>query len=54
MYLEITYYHTLYKREVTDIVCGEVKMEDGKAVFASMGRTQAVELEYVRSIKPVE
>lgn len=59
MYNKITYYHTLYKREETDI-CGEVEFQHDEThnqtyvVFASMGRKHMIEAKYVRKIEPIE
>lgn len=52
--MKITYYHTLYKRNVTDIVAGSIEVKDGKVVFASGGHRYAVELENIVSIDPIE
>ena len=52
--MRIRYYHTLYKREVTENVGGDIKFEDGRAVLCSMGHRYAVELERVIAIEPIE
>lgn len=52
--LEITYWHTLYKREVTDIVFGSIQFVGNAVIFASHGHKCRVELEYVKSISPME
>lgn len=52
--LEITYWHTLYKREVTEIVFGSVHFVGNAVIFESHGRKCRVELEYVKSISPME
>ena len=52
--IKITYYHTLYKRNVTEHVADDIVFKDGKAVFSSMGYRQAVEAEYIVSIEPIE
>lgn len=52
--MKIRYFHTLYQREVTDNVFGKIRIENGKAIFASMGHMHAIELEYVISIEPLD
>lgn len=52
--MKITYYHTLYKRNVTDIVAGSIRIKDGKAIFASGGHKYAIDLVYIVSIEPIE
>lgn len=52
--LKITYYHTLYKRDVTDIVCGGIEFKNGYVVFSSSGHKYAVGLVYVKAIEPLE
>jgi len=52
---KITYYHTLYKREVTELVRnGEFEFKDGRVVFNSFGHGVAIEFEYVRKIELIE
>ena len=56
MYLKITYYHTLYKRDVTEI-CGEVKFHYTDHVyvtFASGGHGYLVDAKYIKAIEPIE
>lgn len=52
-YIKITFYHTMYQKEVTAVTT-EVRIENGKAYFSSVGYSEAVELEYVRKIEPLE
>lgn len=52
--MKITYYHTLYKRNVTGIVAGSIEVKDGKAVFASGGHKYAIDLDRIVSIEPIE
>lgn len=52
-WIKITYYHTMYQREVTAITT-EVTFGNGKAYFSSMGYGEAVEAEYVRKIEALE
>lgn len=48
--MKITYYDSLYKREVTSIVCGEIVFKDGAVNFSSGGHRYRIELQYVRKI----
>lgn len=50
-YMKITYYNTLYKREVKLFVAGKVEFKNGEAHFSSGGHGYAVPLEYVRKIE---
>lgn len=53
--MQITYYHTLYKREITTLVIdGEFEFKDGRVVFSSGGHRYAVEFEYIRKIEPIK
>lgn len=52
--MKITYYHTLYKRLVTDIVAGDITFMDGKVYFSSKGHGCCIEVEYVVSIEKGE
>lgn len=52
--MKITYYHTLYKREVTNIVTGNIDFKDGKAFYAAHGRKYCVEIKYIVSITDLE
>lgn len=54
MYTRITFFHTLYQKEVTWMAFGAIRFEDGRIVFHSGGHGYAVEFEYVRSIEPVK
>ena len=47
--LNITFFHTLYNKEVT-WKTDEVQFENGKVIFPFMGRKQSVDVVYVRSI----
>ena len=58
MYLKITYYSRLYKREITDLACGEVafhRTESGDVVatYKCGGHGRAVEVKNIRTIEPV-
>lgn len=52
--MKITYYHGGYERNVTENVFGEIKFEDGCAVFASMGHRYAVPVDKIVCIEPIE
>lgn len=52
--MKITFWHTLYKRECTYNVCGNITFKDGRAVFNSGGHGVAIESEYIISIEPLE
>lgn len=57
MYSKITYYHTLYKREVTEIVCGAIEFhytDHAYVTFASMGHGCMVDAKYIRKIELLE
>ena len=47
-YMKITYYHSLYMKEVSDIVAGTIEFREGKAIFSTHGRRYSILLEYVR------
>ena len=49
--MKITYFHTLYKKEVTANVCGEIEFKDRMAWFSSGGHYYAVEVKYIRKIE---
>ena len=51
--MKIRYFNTLYQREMTMDVAGNIQFEDGRAIFASGGHRYAIELEYVIAIEPV-
>lgn len=56
--MEITYYNTLYKRDVVEKVT-EVNFKENYqnvmcALFCSMGHRYSVEMKYVKNIKLVE
>lgn len=48
--MKITYYHTLYKKNVTALVAGDISFKDGYVHFASFGRRYAIEAQYIVSI----
>lgn len=54
MYNKITYYHTLYKRDVTELVTGKIEFHQDHITFSCMGHGQAVRYEYIKSIEPQE
>ena len=54
MYNKITYYHTLYKRDVTEIVTGRIDFHQDHITFFCMGHGQAVRYEYIKSIEPLD
>lgn len=58
MYSKITYYDTLYKRIVTDIVAGAIEFENTPsgpaAVFCSMGHREMIHVKHIKSIEPLE
>ena len=54
MYNKITYYHTLYKRDVTEIVTGRIDFHQYHITFFCMGHGQAVRYEYIKSIEPLD
>lgn len=59
MYSKITYYHTLYKRNVEEIVCGAIEFEycesakEVCAVFAHFGRMQMIPVKDIKKIEPM-
>lgn len=54
MYTKLTYFDTLYKREATMIICGDIDFvtNPGMITFKSMGRGYAISVENVISISP--
>lgn len=50
--MKITYFHTLYQREVTEFIRdGEIVFRGGYAYFHAGGHGYAIELIYIRSIE---
>lgn len=53
-FIKLTYYHTMYQKDVTVIV-DKIKFdEDGYARFAHMGHKEAVEIKYIRKVIGME
>lgn len=54
-HMKITYFSTLYKRNVTAIVFGEIKFTmDGHIQFYSMGHGYELRLNQVKKIELIE
>jgi len=53
-YVWMTYYHSLYKRNVTELVCGVIKFSEGMCLFKSGGHGYAIPVHSIVSIEPVE
>lgn len=54
---KITYYHTLYKKEVTDIVCGSIDFrytDHAVVIYHSGGHGHIVDTKYIKKIEPLE
>lgn len=49
--MKITYFHTLYKRNVTCNVAGNIEFKDGYANFAAGGHRYSVGIEYIVAIE---
>ncbi len=57
MYSRITFYHTLYKRDVTTIAGGAIEFhytDHAYITFKSGGHEYLVDAQYVKKIEPVE
>ena len=57
MYAKITYYHTLYKRDVTLITCGKINFhftDHAFVTFKSGGHGYLVDTQYIKCIEPME
>lgn len=54
--MKLTYFDTLYKRDVEMIVAQGTKIEfkDNKIHFASGGHKYAIEMEYIKEIESLE
>ena len=52
-YVRMTYFHSLYKRNETVLVCGGIEFSNGMCVFKSGGRGYAVPVQNIVSIEPV-
>lgn len=53
-FVKITYYHTLYQREVTSVVDEISFDEDGYARFSCMGHKEAIEIKCIRKVVGIE
>ena len=51
MYMRITYWDTLYQREASMMVCGEIKFDQDGARFASMGHRRMIPIKYIIKIE---
>ena len=49
--MKITYYHTLYKMNVTRNVAGNIEFKDGYANFAAEGHRYSIGIEYIVTIE---
>lgn len=47
----ITYYHTLYKKDVEALVVGNIEFKGEEVYFKSGGHGYAIRVEYIRSIR---
>lgn len=52
-FVKITYYHTLYQREVTSVADKINFDEDGYARFSCMGHKEAIEIKYIRKVEGI-
>ena len=52
-YVKVTYYHTLYQREVTSVTDEISFDEDGYVRFACVGHKVAIEIKYIRKIEGI-
>lgn len=52
-FIKITYYHTLYQREVTSVVDKISFDEDGYARFSCIGHKEAIEIKHIRKIEGI-
>ena len=56
--VKITYYYTLYKREITRIVAGDIAFKTTESnsyvIFHSGGHGYQIETKYIRKIEPLE
>lgn len=52
--IKITYFHTLYKKNVTSIVFGDIEFKDGQVYFSASGHRYAVLVEHIVSIQKIE
>lgn len=50
----ITYYSTLYKKVLEDLVTGEIEFKNGMVTYASGGHRYARRVENIISIRPAE
>ena len=48
--MKITFYHTLYKREVTWL-CDNITFKEGKVIFVANGKKYSLEIEYIKKIE---
>lgn len=53
-FVKITYYHTLYQREVTSVTDEISFDEDGYVRFACVGHKEAIEIKHIRKITGIE
>ena len=54
MYMRITYWDTLYNRDASMIVCGEIKFDQDGAHFASMGHRHLISIKNIIKIEAIE
>jgi len=52
--MKLTYFDTLYHRQATMMVAGEIRFKKDGIEFASMGHTCFIEYEYVIRIEEAE
>ena len=52
--MRVIYFHTLYKREVSDIVAGDIKFDDDGVTYSAGGHRYHIEYRYIRKIELVE
>lgn len=49
--MKITYFNTLYKRNSTINVFGDITFVNGRVEFASCGHSYSIEMEYIIKIE---
>lgn len=50
--MKITFYHTLYKKEVTWI-CDDITFKEDKIIFVANGKRYSVEIEHIKKIEAI-
>lgn len=52
--MRVIYFDTLYERESSMFVAGDIEFKEDAIVFASMGHRYRIETKYIRRIEKVE